>query len=352
MDHTLVDVSVPFLIEFVMGRRRNAEGKIFWEDGTVAIQTVTAQQAPAVCRVHPAETSRMLEFSIRSFDSRLWWPLIEGQRHMPATDYAVSATKSEGPFLSMMNLSPATVCSHPREDAKRFFDQIFARRVDAPSSEERWRSPQRIAHRTLFCDDLVYIEGGPPVYFGVRGGTPDNPTVSLEIGSAAAEDLPGVSRYLPGPRPKERREAACQLLVFGMECIEDHVDFLWRRGFSVTFGSRAEADAELRSHRDACEICADALVRKAAATIGPRSFQGPENMVQKKLQTAARLPRQIPSQLCRDIIDAMTAECPEDEFFARFGVEFEYAADALARLNAIHRPLSELDDQALVDLPN
>jgi hypothetical protein len=75
-------------------------------------------------------------------------------------------------------------------------------------------------------------------------------------------------------------------------------------------------------------------------------------MVQKKLQAAARLPRQIPSQLCRDIIDAITAECPEDEFFVRFGVELEYAADALARLNAIHRPLSELEDQALFDIEN
>jgi hypothetical protein len=150
MDHTLVDVSVPFFIEFVRRRCRNPESEIFWEDGTVAIQTVTAQQAPAVCRVHPAETSRMLEFSIRSFDSRLWWPLFEGQRHMPATDYAVSATKSQGPFLSMMNLSPSTVYSQPREDAERFFDQIFARKVDAPSREERWRSAQRIAHRTLF----------------------------------------------------------------------------------------------------------------------------------------------------------------------------------------------------------
>jgi hypothetical protein len=94
-----------------------------------------------------------------------------------------------------------------------------------------------------------------------------------------------------------------------------------------------------------------ALVRKAAATIGARSFQGPEN-TQQRLQAAARLPRQIPSELCRDVIHAMTAGCPEDAFFVRFGVEFEYAAEALARLDAIHRPLSELDDQALFDIAN
>src|ERR1700722_18250733 len=120
MDHTLVDVSVPFCIEFVMRRCRKPESKIFWEDGAVAIQSVTAQQAPDVCRVHPAEKSRMPEFSVRSFDSRLWWPLFERQRHMSVTDYVVSGAKSDGPFLSMMNLSPSTVCSQPREDAKRF----------------------------------------------------------------------------------------------------------------------------------------------------------------------------------------------------------------------------------------
>jgi hypothetical protein len=204
MNHTLVNVSVPFLIEFVRRRCTKAEGEIFWEDGTIAIRTVTARQATAVCCVRPGENGVTPEFSVRSFDNRLWWPLFDGPRHMPVKDYVASGTKSEGPFLSMMNLSPATVYSK-RRYAKQFFEQIFARQADGPSREERWRSPQRIAHRTLFCDDLVYIEGGRPVYFGVRRGTRNDPTLSLEIGSAEGGAFP--SRQPLYSRPSAQREA-------------------------------------------------------------------------------------------------------------------------------------------------
>jgi hypothetical protein len=47
-------------------------------------------------------------------------------RHITLKEYVASATKSDGPFLSMMNLSPATVYSQPRRVAKRFFEQILA----------------------------------------------------------------------------------------------------------------------------------------------------------------------------------------------------------------------------------
>jgi hypothetical protein len=173
-------------------------------------------------------------------------------------------------------------------------------------SEERWRSPQRIASRTLFCDDLVYLEGGRLSYFGVRGATLGNPAVSFEVGSAEVDDLPAVSRYLSGPRRRARREAGCQLLLFGMENMDDDVDLLRRRGFGVTFRSRAEADAEVRSHRDACEFCADALIRKAAAATRRRSIQEPESMLHRRCRH-----RQIPAQLCRDVIHTMIAGCPE-----------------------------------------
>jgi hypothetical protein len=311
--------------------------------------TVTVREAPITCGVIPGKNITRPTFSIRAFDNRLWWPLFDGLRPMSVGDHVTSATQSEGPFLAMMNLSPATVRSKPRRNAQQFFEQIFARKVDGPSEEELWRSPRRIAHRTLFCDDQVYVEGGRPVYFGVRRG--NDLTLSMEVGSADAEQVNLVSKHLPCPRPSERREAASQLLVFGAENIEDDVDLLRRRGFSVTFGSTAEVDAELRSHRDACEVFADAIVRKAVATMGPRLFEGLEKMLQRKLQAAARLPRHIPSEICRDVIHAITAACPEDAFLGRFGVEFECAAEALTRLEAMHRHIfSELDEQALISL--
>lgn len=181
MSDTLVKVSVPYSVEFVRRKCRNVESGIFWENGTVAIRTVTAERAPVVCHVRPGENSFTPEFLVRSFDGRLWWPLFDGPRPMTARNYMASATKSDGVFLSMMNLSPATIYSSPRRDARQFFEQIIARQVDSRSREERWSLAHNIAHRTLFCNDLVYLKGGNPLYFGLRCGTPDDPILSLEV---------------------------------------------------------------------------------------------------------------------------------------------------------------------------
>jgi hypothetical protein len=350
MSDTLIRVSVPYVVEFIRRKCRNVESGIFWENGTVAIRTVAAEQAPVACRVRPGENSFTPEYLVRSFDGRLWWPLFDGPRPMTAKNYMSSVTKSDGVFLSMMNLSPATVYSSPRRDADKFFNEIIPRKEDGPSSKERWRSARRIAHRTLFCDDLVYLEGGCPVYFGVACGTPDDRKLSIEVGSAEPERVEIVSRYLSGPRPNERRDAACRSLVYGIEGIGDELDRLRRRGFRVTFESKAEMHAELRSDRDPSEICADALVRRAVTVMDPHSFNELRTLLAGRLQPTALLPLKIPPALCRDAIDAMIAMCREDDFPRRFGLEFEWAAEALSRLDA-HAPmqLSELEDQFLLD---
>jgi hypothetical protein len=348
MSDTLIKVSVPYVVEFVRRKCRTVESGIFWEEGPVAVRTVTAEQAPVACRVRPGENSLTPEFSVRSFDGRLWWPLFDGPCPMTVRNYVASAAKSDGVFLSMMNLSPATVYSSPRRNADQFFNEIVPRREDG-SSDERWDFARSIAHRTLFCDDLVYLEGGCPVYFGVASGTPDDRMLSLDVGSAGPERLDVVSRYLPGPRPNERRVAACRSLVYGIETIGDEVDTLRRRGFRVAFESKAEVHAELRPDRDPSEICANALVRRAVTVMDPHSFKELGTLLERRLQPAARLPLKIPPALCRDAIEAMIAICREDDFPRRFGLEFEWAAEALSRLNAMFpaMQLSELQDQVL-----
>jgi hypothetical protein len=130
------------------------------------------------------------------------------------------ASGSDGLFLSMMNLSPATVGS-PRRNAKEF----YARKVKAPQRKERLSSAQRIADRTLFCDDEVHIEGGPPVYFAVEQ---NDGSLSVEVGSAEPIPSEMVGRLLAGPRPSQKRDAACRSLVYGVEQIDDEVDTLRR----------------------------------------------------------------------------------------------------------------------------
>jgi hypothetical protein len=66
------------------------------------------------------------------------------------------------------------------------------------------------------------------------------------------------------------------------------------------------------------------------------------------------LSKRISPALCRDAIYAMIDICKEDEFFRRFGLEYEWADETLIRLDAMHPPIyvSELDERCLSVISN
>ena len=138
MSDLLISVSVPYVLEYVRRRCSKVEGGVFWEDGTVVIRSLTAKEAPVAFRVRAEGRAFPAEYSVRSFDGRLWWPLFDGTQPLSNKDYIAGASRSDGLFLAMMNLSPATVGS-PRRDANQF----YAREVDTPQREERWDSARK-----------------------------------------------------------------------------------------------------------------------------------------------------------------------------------------------------------------
>jgi hypothetical protein len=214
--------------------------------------------------------------------------------------------------------------------------------------------PQRIADLTLFCDDVVYIEGGRPVYFGVHREPANGFFLSLDVGGAEAGHLHPISRDLPGPRLEQRREAARRSFVYGTESIGCAVDVLRRRGFSVTFASRVEANTQLESARDACEICADALVRRAVTAMDATSFNEIGTGLQVELKAASLLRKRLPPLLCREALRVIANSSRADDCFGRFGVEFEWVAETLIRLDTLQTPalFADLDDQVLFAIPN
>src|SRR5580698_9647707 len=115
MEKTSVDVKIPYSVEFRRHRHRKIEGGIYWDDGEIEIRTVTVEEAPVAYRIAPGDEGFGLEFDIRSYDGKLWWPLLRPPTFLSSKDYIGSATDSDGYFLLMMNLSPATRDSS-RED--------------------------------------------------------------------------------------------------------------------------------------------------------------------------------------------------------------------------------------------
>jgi hypothetical protein len=232
---------------------------------------------------------------------------------MLARNYVANAWKSSSVFLSMMNLSPASIDS-PRRDIRKFLGDVFPRRFNDSSREDRWRSAQSVANRTLFCDDQVYLQGGCPIYFAVPHGRSDDRMLSIEVGSAEPERVEIVSRYLPGPRLNQRRDAACRSLVYGVESVTEEIDAIRRRGFRVAIGSKAEMLVQLRSNREASEICADGLVRRAVTAMDRHTYRELGALLPGRLQPTALLPPKIPPALCRETIDAMIKMYPAHEF--------------------------------------
>jgi hypothetical protein len=72
----------------------------------------------------------------------------------------------------------------------------------------------------------------------------------------------------------------------------------------------------------------------------PKSFEELARLLEGRLQPAALLPPKIPPTLSRDAIAAMMAVCPADDFPERYGLEFEWATEALSRLDSLIRKKS------------
>jgi hypothetical protein len=100
----------------------------------------------------------------------------------------------------MMNLSPASVYSPRRQTTAQFENDMSIRRIQSSSKEERWISAHRAAKHTLFCDDVVYLEGGQPCFFDISCGADSDMVLSLEIGSLQPQAVDILARWLPGPQ--------------------------------------------------------------------------------------------------------------------------------------------------------
>ncbi|MDF0522709.1 hypothetical protein P0R31_36330 [Bradyrhizobium yuanmingense] len=227
-NYTLVGVTLPYVVEFVRRKHRKPEHGVFWEKASIAFRQAGAHEVCTLCRVQ--SMGEASEYSVLSFNGEVWWPLLNSGKPVRVIDYVDGAQNSSGIFLTMMNLSPATVHS-PRRDFDELSRHLLPRKVDAPRKAERWRAAQALADRTLFCDGAVYLRGGYPVWFVVDEGEPFDERLVFEIGSSDPE-IEAVARYLPGPRSILGREAACRSLVFGVEELETGDGKLsptWRR---------------------------------------------------------------------------------------------------------------------------
>lgn len=301
MGDTLVVVTFPYDLEYRRWCHQTKELKPFWYDHRLLIATVTGDEAPVAC--HVIKDPFAHEFPIRCYDQRLWWPLLERSAPVSVENYLDRARETYGPFLSMMNLSDATL-RHPRRyDRQAFIDRILPSWMSDKFLERRRQLADEIAHRTLFCDGAVYLAGGSPAYFGRwKDGQ-----LRLESGSLGAEKVGAIYRFLPGPDWRQREEAACQGLVFRPA----EVETLIQTGLKVHLLSKLEGILELPSVPHPAEVCADAVVRRAISQMEDDLVRMPPELL-KKLREAILRRNMIPPKLCWEAIEALGRFCPHD----------------------------------------
>jgi hypothetical protein len=305
---------------------------------TAPIRTVSAQEAPVAYHIGPGDNSFGPEFDIRSFDGKLWWPLFDGAEHLSVKNYIASATNSNGHFLSMMNLSPASVASKRLNITELLQSDLSINRVTRSSLDERWLSAEHVAARTLFCDNVVYLEGGQPAYFGISCGMDSDLALSLEIGS-----LDVFARWLPDPRTNRRHDAACRSLVFRIEDMESEAEELEKEGFRLDFNARAAVCMEVEAGPHPSDVCVDALVRRALKTIDTETaLKLHKAMNGKTLATTSGI---INRSVCQEALNTMVSMYPPEDIRIKFGFELEWVKMALERLEA--RTLAAVDWDAI-----
>jgi hypothetical protein len=250
--------------------------------------------------------------------------------------FAASATDGNGHFLRMMNPSPLSLDSSRSQTTERFERKMPAGRIQSSSRDEHWLSADRIANCTLFCDDVVYLDGGQPAFYGISYSRYRHPELSLEIASLKRHENEIVASWLPGPETSQLQEAACRSLVFRIEDLENEATSLERRGFHLELDARTAVCMKVEAEFDPSEVCVDALVRRALKWIDRETaHELREAMSDEPLPVANYI---MNRSICRDALHKMVSMCPPELTPTIFGFEFEWVEKALRRLDARFPP--------------
>ena len=333
MNDTIFNLAIPYTVEFIRYRCRKIEGLVVWEEGPVAIRTATDEEARVAYQIRNAAGSSGREYDVRSFNGKLWWPAFAGQHALTADALISSASDPNGYLLAMMNLSPATLYS-PREITTERFDRdATVRRILSSSKRERWLTAHRAASRVLFCGNAVYLEGGPPAYFGRSYDRLNPMTLSMEVGRLHPQGNQLFDRWLPGSIANRRLQAARRSLVFRADEMEEGRPALERNGYRLLFEMTVIACSDIVDGPDSSEVCADSLVR---------ALLDSERAVTPRILGEANMPHRLPinpanelisRQSCREIIHEKLAAHSPESFEKQFGLEFEWARRAVSRLD-------------------
>ena len=182
---------------------------------TVCIREVDAAQAPVAYRVRPINPGwAYYSFDVRILDDHFWWPVSCRSGALTPELLRSFVAENDYPIIGSLG-APSRHCSAlPTRD--EFAQKNAIRGFGTSTHDEVMARLHRGASRTMFCDNQVYFQAGPPAFF--RSQTRSEMFVGAS--SLCGDDYGNdgfESIQIPGPSRYQRRQIASSGEAVGPE---------------------------------------------------------------------------------------------------------------------------------------
>lgn len=342
----LVEVKMPYGVSYLPPRCRTPRQGLVWKQVHLSIDAPDASEAPVAFRIATRggqETPRSYE--IRSFRGRTWWPVLD-RTDIPMSVTAFIDGLSVGRNESLNVLNPKWVYFGGHQHT---YDELFGGhhdyRIVNDRSEELFAEAQRGAAQIIVCGDVLYVLGGPPVFFGCRAQGPAVGPMSLRIGC-----LPPVPRLrIAGPTRGERNQARDDGLLFDPVLLHRDLALLKSCGYPIDLvdGIDILIDASPISD-EVVRVSADAVVRRLFNESTDILSSYRDLVPTGSLYNRAEL---LPIETCREIVIGVVNRTWPGDGEDELAAALSCAAMVEQRLQLVTRPsLAAEDDDALGSL--
>jgi hypothetical protein len=351
MQYELVKAQIPYRQVFRLPPpKRKLWSDWFVEKMDLRIEVVDPKDAPVAYNVRfgTGIWARHLGYPVRSYQDGLWWP-IGGDYNYILHPGSFANVLHDGFPETLALLDPSFAGCIKRSPLRAFPDEY--RRVDDDSNnlESQRALAERGASATIFCGDGTFVRGGEPLFYAFPCGADDDKNIDLAVGVSDIErDPDGTSRSEPGPGRSARMSAARQGFAFGIGEIDEAIQDLAARGYTVNRHCAVDVLIERHAPDTAPLMCARALAQSLVAV--PEKDRRRERL-HVEIPVIARAASE--DRVANQRIDVLRRLCSSIDPVVAYGFPAERrAAKAILRRLGIEPSagLSPDDDDALVRL--
>lgn len=323
----LVRLSLTYEVDHIPYDHKKPRPETVRDAGSVEIKEIAPGSAPVSHRI--LDRLDRIQTEVRYYDNGFWWLLNEVDKPMSLDRFTSSPDDLDWPILEALDIRGFL--------GKQTEDDLRAKksRILRTEKESQWRKAQAGADKIFFCESRVWVEAGPPNYFGAREGT----TISFSAGPSSLERIRGADPLF-GPGLNDRQFSARRGLAFDVDEFEG-ADFHEQAAGKIEVLHRVENVLRLPLPRMALEGCA----RELAAYLWRERTSRLVELVPSLAGSPSKT-RPDDEKLIRDLLEEFAALTENEAGI--FSDELEGAREIIRRFNS--RPLNEQEDAAIASL--